>query len=204
MLHFLPVWNAETRYNIIYHIKLNLIEINLLYLTWTQQKKIRLEYKWERLCVLTRLLFEHDSKLRSWNGQLVIYRYYKISLLSCYHHCLTCTQAKLTSLTKPQCWFLEVKTTNLFFTVGVVLSTHRQICIQSPEIKVILFTCLNKHLLQRKTWISSMLDIAKFSFYLQETKLLHHQSCVCYAKLCMETDSWSWMSLHEYKLKLFT
>lgn len=116
---------------------------------------------------MTRLLFEHDSKLRSWNGQLVIYRYYKISLLSCYHHCLTCTQAKLISLTKPQCCFLEVKTMILFFSRlwELSLSTHCQICIQTPEIKVILFTCLNKHLLllQRKVGFHPCFTTLSFS-----------------------------------------
>jgi len=115
---------------------------------------------------LTRLLFEHYSKLRSWNGQLVIYRYYKISLLSCYHHCLTCTQAKLISLTKPQCCFLEVKMMILFLSRlwELSLSTHCQICIQTPEIKVILFTCLNKHLLQRKLGFHPCSTSQSFSF----------------------------------------
>jgi len=115
---------------------------------------------------LTRLLFEHDSKLRSWNGQLVIYRYYKISLLSCYHHCLTCTQAKLISLTKPQCCFLEVKTMILFLSRlwELSLSIHCQIYIQTPEIKVILLTCLNKHLLQRKLGFHPCSTLQSFSF----------------------------------------
>lgn len=154
---------------------------------------------------MTRLIFEHDSKLRSWNGQLVIYRYYKISLLSCYHHCLTCTQAKLISLTKPQCCFLEVKTMILFFTtVGVVPLYTLPNLHSNPWDQSHFIYLFKQTSAPEKTWISSMLHITKFFFYLQETKLLHHQSCVCYAKLCMETDSWSWMSLHEYKLKLFT
>lgn len=93
-------------------------------------------------------------------------RYYKIYLVPCCHHCLTYTQAKSTPLIIPQCWFLEAETKILFFSRQWELSpsTDCQICIQTPEIKVILFTCLNKHLLRRKLGFYPYSTSLSFSF----------------------------------------